>query len=60
MRELCRHSQLELSEPDIEANLPNIFGHCEVKRSEHGYYSGFIGCIGCIRLCESDISNRRR
>ena len=34
MRELCKHSQLELSEPDIRATLPNIFGHCEVKRSE--------------------------
>ena len=34
IRELCRHSQLELSEPDTEATLPNIFGHCEVKGSE--------------------------
>ena len=34
MRELCRRGQLELSGPDIEATLPNIFGHCEVRRSE--------------------------
>ena len=40
MRELCRHGQLELSEPDIEATLPNIFGHCEVRRSERLNYRG--------------------
>ena len=40
MRELCRHSQLEVSEPDIEATLPNVFGHCDARRSERQYYSG--------------------
>ena len=45
MRELCRNSQLELSRHDIEATLPNIFGHCEVRRSEPLYYSEWIGWI---------------
>ena len=56
MRELCRHSQLELSRSDIEANLPNIFSHCEVRRSERQYYSGWIGWIG---LCEGSSKQQR-
>ena len=41
--------QLELSEPDKNATLPNIFGHCEVKRLKRQYDTGCIGiCEGCF------------
>ena len=56
IRDLCRHSQLELSEPDTEAILPNIFGHCEVKCSERQYCSG---CIGSVGLCEGGFEEKK-
>ena len=43
MRELCRRSQLELIEPDVDVAIPNIFGHCKMKRSKSQYNTGCNG-----------------
>lgn len=53
MRELCRRSQLELIEPDVDVAIPNIFGHCKMKRSKSQYNTG------CNGLCEDCFKEER-
>ena len=53
MRELCRRSQLKLIEPDVDVAIPNIFGHCKMKRSKSQYNTG------CNGLCEDCFKEER-